>query len=735
MQVNRSMAGLAMLPGFRIVPANSPELPQMPVLGPHWLALHAVVADGLAIVELLHDDGGRAEWFFDGAGRHSNDIRSWSAETHDALRTAFRPAVTALRDALLPTFPLRLDPAHTTALQDFLQLGPGLRDTIASTLQTELLPDPAHCDVDAPGAALPPWMNSAALRKTLSLDLQDRFVTAMRDGSLTWPSPLDGADMPCTGAFTLDDFNSLFRFFDRASGLDILVLATEHVSRVAGLYVPGRGAVFSLGGDQARMLRQHFAALGRHMLRHLAYFADGLFLGRTQPAAPAHFAAFLRGGTSAHLGHQLWNELTAIDALVAELPQDCLPEWLIPGAPGSATEFYGPIDVLFPEIAGRVRRGFADHRALIRYAYENHLILFRATRERVGDGLRRRVMGYAAHHAPAVQAAGRTLLIGLRVENRTVTDLQALCALVIEEALRTHSDPTRPLTVVFDGHNARGDTRSDETISSYREGTATQSPLAVERSVVDAMRQRFAGQPVTLLDTLGEPLVVSLAWAQACDGFVALWGAGLAKYRWVANKPGFIISSRWNLEKKGDLHLYDVEAFMEVPTPVVFVPSDVMHDLPSAPMLVPFEHASYSNFTFNPDAMRSHIRAFLVALDGPAGALEGLASRPVRRWGSVDLVDLAVRGWSIGDGEGPVTLDIVVDGFVIGQATCDLPRPDLLRAGFGTAMAGFAFMLPAAVLDGSSRTLTVRYADGVCLPVLSPNTGDPFAFRLGRAEA
>ena len=735
MQVHRSMSGLAMQPGFRIIPANSPDLPPMPVLGQHWIALHAAVADGLAIIELLHDDGSRAEWFFDGAGRHSSDTKPWPAETQDALRTAFRPAVTALRDALLPTYPMRLSPAHTSALHDFLQLGPKLRDTIACALQAELLPDPVRCDIDEPNAALPPWLNPAALRQTLSVNLQHHFIKAMRDGSLTWPSPLDGVAMPCTGAFTLDDFNSLFRFFDRASGLDILILATEHVSRVAGLYVPGRSVAFSLGGDQVRMLHQHFPALGRHVLGNLAYFADSLFLGRAQPVAPAHFATFLRGGTSAHLGHQLWNELTAIDALVAGLPQDRLPVWLVAGAPGHENEFYGPVEALFPELAGRVQRGFADQRALIRHAYENHLVLFRATRDRISSQLRGRVMAYAAGHAPGIQAAGRILLIGLRVENRTATDLDVLCALVIEEAMRTHPDHNRPLTIVFDGHNARGRTRSDEMISSYRENTATQSPLAVERSLVDAMRQRFAGQPVALLDTLGEPLAVSLAWAQVCDGFVALWGAGLAKYRWVANKPGFIISSRWNLEKKGDLHLYDVEEYMEAPTPVVFVPSDVMQDLPAAPMLVPFEHASYCNFTFNPEAMRRHIRAFLLALDGPPGSLEALAGDSARRHGSVDLVDVAVRGWAIREGKGPLTLDIVIDGVVIGQATCDAPRPDLLRAGFGTATAGFTFVLPAEFHDGTPRTLTVRYADSVCLPMLSPNTSDPYAFRLGRDTA
>lgn len=737
--------------GFKIVPIAQVSLPNAPLLGQNWQALHAVVANGFTILELLHDAGGRAEWFFNGAGQQSNTMESWPDHTRAALRAAFRPALTALRDTLLPTYPVPLPPTSEAALHEFLRLGPGLRDAVAAALQAEVLPNPALCDIDAPGAALPPHASSfgadpAALRRALTVDLQDRFTDAMREGALTWPSPTGGADMPCTGALTLDSFNSLFRFTDWSSGLDVFVLATEHVSRMAGLWVPAHGVAICRGGDQKRMLLQHAPAIGRYVLHHLAYFGSSLLAGRALPAVPARFATFLRGGTSAHLGHQLWNELTAIDALVGALPPDRLPQWLVPGLPGNEIEFYGPIDALYPEIADRVRRGFADQRALIAHAYENRLILFRATREHIGAELRRRVMAHAARTAPALPprdgaAKGRAILVGLRVENRTTTDLEGFCALVVEEAIRWQSantpsvppgtPPPVPVTVVFDGHNARGGARSDETISSHCENIASQSPLAVERAVVAALRERFAGQPVTLLDTLGEPLAVSLAWAQHCDGFVALWGAGLAKYRWAANAPGLVVTSRWNLENKGDLGLYDAAAYMADPAPLAYVAADAVQDRPDAPMLVPFNHPSYHNFAFDPDAMRGGIRAFLAALDGPPEALAALARRLGQRRGSVDLVDFAVRGWAIREGENPVMLDIVIDGTVVGRAACDMPRPDLLAAGLGTATAGFGFVIPPAFLDGAPRLLSVRYADGVCLPMLSHNTPDPYAFRLG----
>ena len=708
--------------GFRSLRRIALILPPAPALGQHWRALQAVVGKGFTVLELQHDRGMQAEWFFDGKGHRSDDISSWDADTCHALRTAFCPALEALRDTLLLTG----DVPASQALQDFLRLGPQLRTVITAALQPDVLPDPVHHVLDTPDAAPLPWADPASLCLALSENLQDRILDGLRDGALTWPSPVDGSEMPCTSGFTLDDLNSLFRFRDGARELDVFVLATEHLSRVTGLYVPAHGVVVSRSGDQARMLRQHLGFLGRYLTRHLALYGDSLMVGRARAMERHSFATFLRPGASAHLGHQLWNELTAIEDLVAGLPRDRLPLWLVPGLPGDEIEFYGPIDTLFPEIAGRVRRGFADQAAAIRYAYENRLVLFRAARERIGDGLRRRVITHAAANAPALPDNNHAILIGLRVENRTVTDLNALCALVIEEAMRLHPN----CTIVFDGHNARGSTRSDQTISSHRESQAIQSPLAVERDVMDAMRARFDRQPVVLLDTLGEPLATSLAWAQACDGFVALWGAGLAKYRWVANKPGLIVTSRWNLENKGDLHIYSDEAFMDGPTPLVFVPGAIIEDLPAAPMLVPFEHASYANFSFDPDAMRGAIRGFLTALYGSPGALAALAAPLRQRRGSVDLVNHAVRGWAICNIERPVVLDIVVDGAVIGQATCDMPRPDLLAAGFGTAVAGFGFVIPSVLLDGTPRLLTVRFNDGVCLPLLAPNTPDPFAFRL-----
>ena len=118
---------------------------------------------------------------------------------------------------------------------------------------------------------------------------------------------------------------------------------------------------------------------------------------------------------------------------------------------------------------------------------------------------------------------------------------------------------------------------------------------------------------------------------------------------------------------------------------------------------------------------------FALRIDDPLEALAALARQPRQRRGNVDF---AVRGWAIRDGEHSVMLDAVIDGAVVGRAACDMPRPDLLAAGYGTATAGFGFVIPPIFLDGAPRLLTVRYTDGVGVPMLSPNTPDRFAFRL-----
>ena len=96
----------------------------------------------------------------------------------------------------------------------------------------------------------------------------------------------------------------------------------------------------------------------------------------------------------------------------------------------------------------------------------------------------------------------------------------------------------------------------------------------------------------------------SLAWTMACDCFVSIWGASLAKYRWVGNRPGYVLSSRYNLLHRSDLHIYDAPAYMESPTPLRFVAPDCIVDDPRAAQLVPVGAGQPSFVNFHVDIAR-----------------------------------------------------------------------------------------------------------------------------------
>ena len=128
------------------------------------------------------------------------------------------------------------------------------------------------------------------------------------------------------------------------------------------------------------------------------------------------------------------------------------------------------------------------------------------------------------------------------------------------------------VAVVVDGHNSRPfpDGQADSYLG-FNESRASSPPIEVERDIVRSLSAAFDNSDVTIVDNVGGSMDASLFWLDQSRFFIAPWGAGLAKYRWIANKPGLIVSSRWVLRNKGDLHIYDSEKYMETPSEVRFI--------------------------------------------------------------------------------------------------------------------------------------------------------------------
>ncbi len=570
----------------------------------------------LFLLELVHDGTGEhAVWFFDHRMRMvGNHPANLEPDLLGLLRARSLPVLQSLTSGLAE----RVAPVLDDRTRAFLGLDSTTKSLVARLHDDRLLSQPAVCRTTdlattTPiccdgGRTLAP-IDRGHLERGLQAPWQGRIAGFVETG-VTWPSPIDGHDVPAQGCLPFDDFHFACRFADRRHGLVFYVIIGDHLSRIAGIWLPAMALLVcgdDLQLDLARRLRpllvdwfvSHSLAWAEHLVPYLERGATRI-------------ASVMRAPPGLHLGHQIWNELSGIDRYLRGRPQR-LPDWIaLDAAHGS--ELYGPIDAIFPELHGHVERGVPSVAGLIAHAYANDLLVLRITDEFVSADLRRRILDRVGSLPVAATVAGTlaaldpplAIVIGLRVENRTLTDLSGILLRIADFLAGRHPG----LAIIFDGHNSLDD--AGTTLASHGEAIARLRPIDVERAMVSTVRDGMAGRPVTILDTIGAPMSASLAWTAASDGFLSIWGASLAKYRWVCNRPGYVLSNRTNLLLRAALHIYSDPLYMEAPAPIGFIDPGLVTDDPEATLLVsgvPGDPGSF-NFHVDVEAMLAEIGRF-----------------------------------------------------------------------------------------------------------------------------
>ncbi|MGI4747888.1 MAG: hypothetical protein ACRYGI_01470 [Janthinobacterium lividum] len=551
------------------------------------------------------------------------------------LRPRPRPASLEAVDALLLLSHLVCEQA-VEAIGDDLVLRPrmALVERLAPTISIET-PDGNQAEVG---------IDRLHIQSGFAVTLQDRLVASTRNGVLAWPSPVNGRPLQVQGCLYLDDFRLAYRFADTIHGLVFYVIASDHLCRALGVYFP-TGNLLVVKDEWSRHLADVYFpdGVGRRIASHCAAWAQELvpYFARGVHGT----ASIMRGPSGAHLGHQLWNELTGMETLLTHAVGSFIPEWIVAGAE-NGVELWGPIELLFPELEGRVNRTLADDSRIAAYLYSKGLCAARITGERISAELRRRLQAsvevgptrrrlHALRHQPGHASNRRmpgempppVILLGLRVENRTLTDLAGFCVRLAGFIAETWPGAV----LVLDGHNSRegGTGLHGARIMSHGEVLAAHTPLSIEQVIAAQVRAASAGLPIHIEDTLDQPIGASLAWSMLSDCFISVWGASLAKFRWVCNKPGLAVSSRANLLHRDDLHIYDLPCYMEDPTQLLMADPASVTDEPDAPRLVPvaLDNPFFANFRVDEGRLFDQFRAFVfevttaASLDGTAGRL------------------------------------------------------------------------------------------------------------------
>lgn len=548
------------------------------------------------LLQFSSDAGETAIWIVDADGvRLGGSLGELEPGAQEALRVAAVPRVVHWVDAVLQQPTLSPD----SQARAFLRLPEDFRRDVGQLCAASALPPVRRVVLEgAPDLWEEGWgLDRGHVETLLAMPFQDRLLRAAEDGMLSWPSPVDGRTLRVQGSLCSDDFRFAYRLADPTYGLVYYPIVSHHHAATLGLYVPALNLLLVRDGWAAGWMDVYAPSVTDWLIPPICRFGDrleGYF-----SAGVSRIVSIMRGWPSNHLGHQLWNELSGIHRYLRSASGSYLPEWIVPGL---GTELWGPIDQVFPQLHGRVDRSASSVDAAVRASYDTGACLVRITSEHVSAGLRaslqRLVEADPVHGEVRRVITGRArpeapvILIGLRVENRTMVDLLDFC----EELLVRVAATFPGAILVLDGHNSGPD---GQVIVSHGELGARRPPIEVERQVVTHLRRLQAGRDVTVVDTLGAPIRASLAWCAQAHCFFSVWGASLAKYRWACNKPGLVVTSRWNLTHRTDLHIYDAPEFMEAPSELAFVDAHLIQDMPSAALTVDVGPGQPSFFNFN----------------------------------------------------------------------------------------------------------------------------------------
>ena len=537
----------------------------------------------VVILELLHEEGHEGVWYVDRRVELlGNTARQLSGPMQTHMESLCTELFEELRERLVmaPALPLSETASRFMALQrltrdDLLGLYfrcSGLNERFAHRWATTELPAAplSYAAATPTGQVL---LDPAHTRNTCQHFLRTELFRQVEDGTMTWPSPVDGHMIPVVPkAFYLSDLCFAFQFHDDRTGLTFYIFANEWFFRGVAAYFPSADLVVAPDRFQLDLSVSYTDKAGQELLRHVTLYGAPLAASLLEP--PVEVVHAFRGYHGIHLGHFLWQDLSGVSYLVDAFPPEKLPRFYVFDTQHHP-EIYGPIDEIFPELAGKVVRLEHSFVAHVEHFYRDRQSVIKSTGISVPGQVGRRIIAAlrrserwqeAVLQAAQANAQGAVVVIGLRIGNRTIEDMEGftsgLVAMLARELGR--------VTIVIDGHNSAGD-QPGSTYASFGDTlTGGSTFMQREAAIADLLKQRYRGTDVTIVSNIDRPVQESVIWCSEADFFVAPWGAALAKYRWVCNTPGLATVGRWNLENRHDLAIYHHPAAMDFPTPMYF---------------------------------------------------------------------------------------------------------------------------------------------------------------------
>lgn len=550
-------------------------------------AVRTVFAPLLSVV-LHHEDGRRATWFID---LHGRVVGHQAGLLPPELTRHLAGIIAPVLDTLWTAVALGRGTLHGISDELAASLPPGdLNELVPHYLDSRSEdPKPRVWTLDEPP---PPGLGyvvptDAGLRvydetsivRLLMHGLHSEMDRLLRTGRMRWPSPVDGSMVESDGfALLLHQNCFAYRFRDEAAGLVFYVVCTGTHFYNYGIYFPTANLLVTRTAAMAADCLRHLSNGRETILRHLLMFREQLIEAERTERDDIIQQFF--GGCAVHIGHYVWQDLSGLTYLLRNVAADRPLPHLQLFSSGSTHQYFGPEERIFPMFADRLTRHEASFGSHIGDFYRRNQRVITYTAISVPAETRDFVRA-AADATPELRparlaadaAAARlapVVLIGLRVGNRTMDDMEAFAVDLLEHLSHTFPGCTVILDGLNDAHDRGGDAWPD---------TAPGCDLDTEFAIGRRLETIAAGLDVTFVNLINHSALRSALWCSRADCFVAPLGAALAKYRWICNTPGVVLTSCWNLDSRPDLHIYDAPAAVEGTSEMLFNSRDHVRDL------------------------------------------------------------------------------------------------------------------------------------------------------------
>ena len=306
-----------------------------------------------------------------------------------------------------------------------------------------------------------------------------------------------------------------------------------------------------------------------------------------------------------HMGHSLWNDLTGLERLEKlDLLKLVKSFVVLKGA-----EPYGILEDKFKikTELGLVRYSYLQWKEQIANCYYNNLLWIRATDNYVTDSLAVKILDDTPHAKKEI-GDELTVTFGLRMENRTWINQREGWVEIIHHL----SKKFPKLTVIIDGHNS---SKHSGTLKSAGE-SQQHSIVDKENELVQHLKNQVYSSEVCIKSCIETTLIENIKEINKSDFFIAPWGAGLAKYRWVCNLPGIIMTSTWNLKSRPDIRIYDSLEYRENSVESDFLESIYIEDIGNESAIVKSELAQKHNFKVDITGLTEKIDEIIIKLKG-----------------------------------------------------------------------------------------------------------------------